>query len=180
MELWDALRHEPHGPVSFGENEKRRDQNPQETSENVPIGLFFFFPGGKKICLDFPDGKILFLTEQNFVPCGKDQKKKISVRKKSLFRGKKACSPTPDHKIFLRKHGKKICSAERKYSQSFRTEQTFVPHGTNLCSAEKMCKFIFRAGNYFGPKAIWKNFRSLQRTSAFRDRSVFVTPPFHF
>ena len=136
--------------------------NTLETSENVPIGLYFFFPGGKKICLDFLDGKILFPAEKIFVPCGKDQKKKNSVRKKILFRGKNACSPTPDHKIFLKKHGKKFCSAERKYSQSFRTEQTFVPHGTKFCSAEKMCKFIFRAENYFGPKAIWKNFRALQ------------------
>ena len=48
----------------------------------------FYFPDGKKICSNFPCGKLLFPTEQNFVPRGKELKNKNSVRKKILFRGK--------------------------------------------------------------------------------------------
>ena len=108
---------------------------------------FFLFSGRKKICLDFLDGKILFPTEQNFVPCGKVQKKKNSVRKKILFRGKNTCSPTPDHKIFLKNHGKNfvprkgnIRNLSARNKPLFRTEQNFVPRKkcVNLFSGRKI------------------------------------------
>ena len=108
------------------------------------MAVFFHFPDGKKICLNFPCGKMFFPTEQSFVPRGKEHKNKNSVRNKTLFRGKRRQSPTTDfsdktEKIFVpRKRLIAIFSARNK--SLFRSEQNFVPRkkSINLFSGGKI------------------------------------------
>ena len=94
--------------------------------------------------MNFPCGKIIFPTEQSFVPRGKEHKNKNSVRNKTLFRGKRRQSPTTDfsektEKIFVpRKRLIAIFSARNK--SLFRSEQNFVPRekSINLFSGRKI------------------------------------------